>query len=517
MSEIIPPVYIRISKPREDEAPYASNIQISTDGTFKDKTKRSVEPQNTIEKGTGENNENPHDATASGEGEPVKSQDKKLKTASSKSKLSLTIISESFSRNMLGYISSIYSLRVFSAMFSNMTFQIHISKHIPDAETIEENDDYKIYKCDPSVWANIETIIKNHRSDISFNNKLPGMYLLGLVAQYDHLIRGIVRVFLQRNPDQLKTSDHQISYSKIVSLETDAAIAGYFEDKFLESLSRKGHIEQVSQLEKLFGVKLTSDKELWEEFAEICQRRHVYAHAGGRATHSYLENTPNKFLPKGVKIGDVLPLSPSYLLKSAKLVMSIGIKLQQVVWRAKFKDRTKNADSAFIGNTYDIIVAGHYELANDLFEFSNSYFSNLEDETALICIINHANSAKLSGDIDSAEKILGQVNWKTKSPKFKISVAAILDNLDEAIRLISQYHSSDEISLESISTWPLFDNLRKENSFQKSCEEIFGRPIAPSPKEVIDNIPKIVGDLETQSAQVELAGDLPESSSTKFG
>jgi hypothetical protein len=159
-----------------------------------------------------------------------------------------------------------------------------------------------------------------------------------------------------------------------------------------------------------------------------------------------------------------------------------------VVWQKTDPASGKGASKSLINITYSLISEEKYEIAVRLIEFLLGVRSNkMDDGTRRTHIINCANAKKLMGD-SSYRQIIDNEDWTATTLEFRIWRAAVLDDVDDFIKLLPGAVASDGISKLAIREWPVFKTIRSDARVKEKFEEIFKEPLIRE-----ESIPNPVG------------------------
>jgi hypothetical protein len=226
-------------------------------------------------------------------------------------------------------------------------------------------------------------------------------------------------------------------------------------------------------------VKTTDGLASWPAFVEACERRNLFAHSNGLVSEQYRIKCLAVGAPCPHNKGEKLDVTPAYLRKTIGIFLEIGIKIAQVISRKldKSRDNIINMDGTINSISYDLISHEHYAEASELLDFAVFTMKQHPDAEILnMMIVNNANAHKLSGDIENSKKILSEVDWSPFDSKYKISVAAVLDDIDRVIALMPQMKNRDDFDAASYQDWPVFTSIRTNDKFLRAYEELYGRP-----------------------------------------
>jgi hypothetical protein len=120
---------------------------------------------------------------------------------------------------------------------------------------------------------------------------------------------------------------------------------------------------------------------------------------------------------------------------------------------------------------YDLLVAERWRAAQRLSEVGVAVGSG----DAWLDLAMQVNTWIARKQTEGAEAIRAEVEaWDVSAlkPEFTLARAALLEERDEAFRLIPKLLANGSLLIESLSTWPLFRELRADPRF----EDLVKRP-----------------------------------------
>jgi hypothetical protein len=196
---------------------------------------------------------------------------------------------------------------------------------------------------------------------------------------------------------------------------------------------------------------------------EISQRRNIYVHNHGKVNHQYLASVDQSLATRyKAEEGKVLVLSTDYLLSSIDMVDAAAMMLIQACWRKW--DEPKDADNNLLELTYDGLRDQRYEYVKVLAVFAKEA-GVVEDASRRIVLINHAIALRETGDQDAVMKILQETDWSAASLKFSLTLHVLREEKEEFLKLLPRVVAAEEIKVEALREWPLFNPWRGQDWF----------------------------------------------------
>jgi hypothetical protein len=164
--------------------------------------------------------------------------------------------------------------------------------------------------------------------------KLPGLFLLGLVSAYDVFLSKLIRAILMTKPELLSSSERNIFFKDLMEVGSVEAARERIIEKEVESVIRSSHSEQIAWLERKLNMKLTKDFRIWPGFIEICERRNLTTNTAGTISSQYLKTCKEHgYDVSGCSVGDTFGVGSKYYERAVEVILEMGVKLTQVIWR----------------------------------------------------------------------------------------------------------------------------------------------------------------------------------------
>ena len=314
-------------------------------------------------------------------------------------------------------------------------------------------------------------------------------FLVSLVSQFDTYISNTIRALYTVRPELLNCSERILTFSELSKYQSIDDAKNYIIEKEIESILRESHTEQFKWFEKKLNIQLRKDLPIWSGFIEITQRRNLFVHNDGKISSQYL----NVCKENGVKniqkltIGDELEVDFEYFEKAFKCLFEIGVKLNQVLRRNLIPDEINLADVSFLYISFELIQNQQYELAKELYDFSDKYIKrHSTDDLRLRILLNRAQTYKWLDKQEECKKIIDNEDWTSKSDLFKLGSFVLLDDFKNAVAIMHNIGNNPKvIEKTSYIDWPIFKAFILTPEFKVAYQEIFNEPF-----ELIEEISK---------------------------
>lgn len=301
---------------------------------------------------------------------------------------------------------------------------------------------------------------------------------LGLFSFFDAFKGKLLFDIFKRKPSMLKAFDKNVSLREVLSVGNFKSLRNYLITDVIQDLGRDSYVDQFKKLESWFGLELRKFNH-WADFVECGQRRNLITHCDGKVNKQYLtlcRENDYKF-KKDLKEGKTLPLDHDYFLNSCELIMEVGFKLGQTLWRKVFPEELNTADHHLTNISYEFLRLKKWTLTEITCEYLLSLKHDMKDVDKKIGLVNYAIALKKMGDKERLNEIIEKIDWSGAALAFRLAVSVIKEDYKEAAQFMRKIGKESElVQEESYHIWPLFDDFRGSMEFLEAYEEIYGYP-----------------------------------------
>ena len=301
---------------------------------------------------------------------------------------------------------------------------------------------------------------------------------LSLFSAFDAYTGELLSAIYERKPELFSKLTRQIDLVDVLTANSIEALKQSVLEDEIESFRRKSYIEQFAELEATFGLPLKKF-ERWSAFVECTQRRNLLTHCGGVVSEQYRKICKNEgcaekdIPPLGTKLG----LGPEYFLPTCELLIEVGLKLGQTLWRKVLPDELSEADKHLHRTQYDALYSHNWSRAKVFGEFGVTQHKRSSEIERRLGIINYCIALKFSGDEAFAQTELKKVDWSASINDFRLAEAVLQDRFNDAASLMLRIGESGEmVTKEAYHTWPLFHQFRESVEFCTAYEQIYKHP-----------------------------------------
>jgi hypothetical protein len=325
---------------------------------------------------------------------------------------------------------------------------------------------------------------------------------VGIFGAFDAFTGDLLRALFERKPALFHALRRQVDVGMIMESQTLDDLKRSLIEEEIEAFRRESYADQFTKLESLFGLKLREFPR-WGEFIERSQRRNVLTHCDGLVTPQYLKACAGAGTPSAEKIGTRLGVPLPYLRETIELLMEVGIKLAQTLWRKVIPEELDLADRSLNQEIYDKLCEENWKMALVLTDFASGLPRVGSDVNQKVFTVNYIIAAKFGGRPEKATEKLASLDWSGASADFQLAKAVLEDRFDDACAVMLRIGKDGEFMREvSYHTFPLFRAFRLQDGFLKTYEKIFGRAFLEPVQETLDETKNQLKAEAKQSAEI---------------
>lgn len=392
----------------------------------------------------------------------------------------------------------------------------HVNTYIKE-NGIEEKSDSENSKrylkiSEDKIKGFIELSEKVDTSNLAYK-LMPINFVVSFVSQYDAYLGGLIRNMFKAKPELLNSSEKNILFTELLEFNSIQEATEFIIDKEVESVLREAHLKQFKWLEQKLGITLRNDLSSFSHFIEITERRNLFVHNNGIISRQYIEVCKENKVDKieKVKLGQKLNADSAYYIKVYRVLFEIGVKLGQVIWRKLIPEEIEKADAHLNAVCYQLLIKGNFKLALNLLTFATDILKKHHDNE-IICIftINKALAYYLSDKKEDCLNGLKKQDWSATNDKFKLAIAVLNENHDEAIKIMETIGSNNShLNKDAYREWPLFKDFRKKEGFKKTYKKMFNEEfvylekIPRSLEDILDEIKQAKKEAQLQKAEAD--------------
>lgn len=385
---------------------------------------------------------------------------------------------DDFWSGVLEFLSGSSFLRSSVHLLLSSMFSFHAESFVAEhgAQLGKDRKRVRYYALSDKKLRSLTAILDERAETVRFSENLPKMLVPALVAQFDAFILRTINDILKSKPEIANSIDKTVSLKELLSFPNIETARASIIDKEIDSVMRDSHEKHLQWIADRVGVKFEPEKELQEQFFELCERRNIIIHNAGRVNAQYLKNCARAGIDVStLKEGEVLTVGADYLAKAVSCVIEMAVKINQVCWRKLDPSTIEHAERTINNATYELIYRKKLRLAVRLLEFCRKDVRSWKsDEIRLMTLINHANALRLLGEKEEAKKLLLTEDWSARSLNFQICADAVLEDYSKCVATFVAHHNSIKIGRVDYADWPVFSGLREFEPFKTAFRDAFG-------------------------------------------
>lgn len=317
-----------------------------------------------------------------------------------------------------------------------------------------------------------------------------------LVNAYEQLMADLLRRHIATNTSEA-AKDQSITYQQLLEFQSlEEAKRHVIETQVTEFIRSKDTPQQFKHFRDHLKIDVSSNYSDLALYRELVLRRHAIVHAGGVATPDYIRKLKSiGGFPVPVE-GAVFELSPKYVLQAWDVVYSLGVVTfhllaQTIARRDHDSDAEDQADNWLNAAALWAVEQRRYKAAERMLTYANGLHL-AKDTCQLMVLINLAQTHKWQGDEKKCRDLLDTRDWAATNSAFRLCAATLRgDNVEAAM---IQAVKEEQLSLDQVYEWPVFQELRKQEGFPELLQKAFGtganRQVEPFPATLLDMSPR---------------------------
>jgi hypothetical protein len=303
--------------------------------------------------------------------------------------------------------------------------------------------------------------------------------LMCLVSHFEVLVADLAHAFYRIAPDAISTDDKVLSVKELKRFSSiDEALRSIVSNR-VDDLLRGSVNDWRKFFESRMNIDMINLVPDWARWEEYFQRRHIFMHAGGRATERYLSNVDWGNLSGHIerpREGEKMDIPDFYLQNAIDTFQISGLLLCQEVWRKLAPTDSDSRHSSTTGLTsvvYDCLLTQHWNVSERLAAWGEKDPQLLKEDTMLIYEFNRWLSIKRQGRWTEVEKEVEAFDCSAKNRKYAMARASLLERADEFFKLLPKALGTD-INTYELQEWPIFQEMHTDPRFAKIIKKTNG-------------------------------------------
>jgi hypothetical protein len=300
---------------------------------------------------------------------------------------------------------------------------------------------------------------------------LHGSLLTVAIASFEFLLAGLYGEHLIKYPNQLEGEEKEFSLSDLTEIGSIDDARRLLAERRVDAFMRRGVTDWSKWSENTLGRSFQDLCLDYDRFNEALQRRHIVVHNGGLVSRLYLERVPSTF-PEHPKLGSDLPITTEYMGHALDELEVLGFGLSALAWSRWEPDGSEDASSFLNSRIYDLLKAQRFAPAMKL-ACLGEHLRSSDSRRWMIAVNGWIAQKRLEG-LESCKSTISSWDTTALSERYKLAKACLLEESDEAFRLLALVVGDAETDLSpgEVWDWPLLDNLRSDPRFDTVFSEV---------------------------------------------
>lgn len=298
-----------------------------------------------------------------------------------------------------------------------------------------------------------------------------------LVSEYESYMGNMIRAIVRIDPRIVIPDDSTVEIREIENFASfDEFMEDLIESRVEQLLQSKSHLQTLKWLEEKFDVNLTSDGELISEFVEICQRRHLLAHAGGVVNKRYRKlcidhGCDERNLPE---LNTEVKVDRQYLRRATARLFVLGFFTLHMLWQKLLPKHAEESRDLILSSSHDFLESDLTKMARRVCEFALKSNRHIQARTKAYLTINLAQSFLFDPSIEEehrnnrVEAALRKHDWSMTTPTVDLALACLRREYGN-LRELTVRACEEGLDFEAGMTWSIFREVREMPDF---CEPI---------------------------------------------
>ena len=261
-------------------------------------------------------------------------------------------------------------------------------------------------------------------------------------------------------------SERSLKLSELQTFSSVQEAIAYLATQEAEAVQRGSFDDKLKHFGKQLSIDLKPLASYRDEISEIALRRNLLTHNQGIVNKTYLTQAPRNYIKReGLRLGQRLEVTESYLSGAVDLIYLYGFILLQQCWRKWEKQNSLQADyTLFYKGIYQALVDERYEVASELSKYAEGLKSVNEGVMHGI-IVNHAIALRELDERSAMLKLLRKHNIEAWGQRYQIASHALRGEYEALFRLLPKAIDAGEVQHANLEHWPLFKPVRTDPRF----------------------------------------------------
>lgn len=334
--------------------------------------------------------------------------------------------------------------------------------------SIKKDQEKTIYN--PSIEFNsnkeLESFVKFLKNKKKIENQKEILYettLINFTNIFEGFLQNIISSWYKTYPQLIIQNDKYFSYSDLIRYDSiehlhDDIIVNTVRS-FMNNNPSEKWISKLSKLSKQMNILENKiDKNLYDSFNEIFQKRNLIVHNNSRYDSYYV----NKYPESKIEVDDHIDISFDNIKSIMEIFCNIGYIIGYYLW---YEIDVENLNYKFdffqdeLG--LNLIKDNKPNIAIKIYTLLNDNKKSFSRDKRLLLSINYALAMKNTGL--NFEEILQQEDFSACDIDFKLALSALREDIGEIIKYFNDVVKKS--SYEYVLDWPVLDPIKTNKEF----------------------------------------------------
>lgn len=297
-----------------------------------------------------------------------------------------------------------------------------------------------------------------------------------LLAELDFFLARLLSEIKDIFPEELIDRNEKYSLTEIEAAGGVEEFRINLIAKKIDDKLRGSHaavFEWVVKSMQLSDSRNIMSDQVFRDFVEVCQRRHILTHNGGVVNSRYIEECVRAGISQEdleYKVGDKVEVSPRYLKRAIGRVFLTGYFIIHMIIQKRSDVAQKDSLRQILNTAHAFLKAGHTKICARLCDFALRSKKAMDRDLELRFAINralaelhdpsHAPDVQLSKSSD----ILGRYDWTVVDEVFRLAHSCVRREFGSLIPL-ARAAAAAGLTYGEVQNFAVFKEARKVDGF----------------------------------------------------
>ncbi|MBF9058552.1 hypothetical protein HKCCSP123_05090 [Rhodobacterales bacterium HKCCSP123] len=280
-------------------------------------------------------------------------------------------------------------------------------------------------------------VLKEHGKSVRFLRAARAMEsatLGALIFEYESFIDRLLTACSEILPEPFIAELGAIEAKEVFTQENIEEYRKSLLSKSVDSILRhRSHLEVLDWIGERLSINTSLPEPLRREFIEICQRRHLLTHNGGRVNKRYIDlcvaaGWTKEDLPDE---GEYVQVGRKYLQRSTARVCQVALFVLHMIWQKHLPNERRSSIQNLLSVSHDFLEEGLTKMARRVIDFARFSKKDFDIRLDMYFRINEALSWLLDPNLDEAEQnkraqaVLEKGDWSVTTPIVDLALACV--------------------------------------------------------------------------------------------